>query len=355
MMKFDIPYIPDRDYIHFIQHHKDRIDSVHFGLHQGPVLDSRLRFKNVDTKRLAEELHALSVPRRYCLLNSRFMAPDRYFDPLFLTGLMENLETLMAGCRLDGIVFCDAYFLNALSSHGGDTLRSLEAVPGINCMIDTMDKARAYLDLVDRTGFKRPSKLVLDRSLNRNISALEAIVPQLKKEYPDLKLELLANEGCLYQCPFKPAHDAQIALSNTGLVRERGYEINRERGCMKVLFNDPKRLFKSPFIRPEDIDDYSHLVDTIKISGRTLGPDFLKNTVTAYLQGSYGGNLLDILDAMEWLADFFFVDNSKISKHDFKTLTNCTKTCDCCDQCQKLFDSTTRKKPTQLTTYRNPS
>jgi len=355
MMKFDIPYIPDRDYTHFIKRHNDRIDSVHFALHQGPVLDSRLRFKDIETERLAEQLNELSVPRRYCLLNSRFMAPERYFDPLFLTRLMENLEILMDRSRLDGIVFCDAYFLNALSNHGGDTLTGLEAVPGINCMIDNMDKARTYLELVDQTAFKRPSKLVLDRSLNRNPKALETIVPKLKKEYPDLRLELLANEGCLYQCPFKPAHDAHIALTNTGLVRERGYEINRERGCMKVLFNDPKRLFKSPFIRPEDINDYSHLVDTIKISGRTLGPGFLKNTVTAYLQGSYNGNLLDLLDAMEWMADLFFVDNSKISKHDIKTLTNCTKECTRCDQCSKILDSTTQKKSTQLNRYRNPS
>ncbi|MBI9088772.1 MAG: hypothetical protein JEZ12_06120 [Desulfobacterium sp.] len=354
-MKFDIPYIPDRDYTHFIHRHRSRIDSVHFGLHQGPVLDSRLRFKHVDTEKLAEQLNALCVPRSYCLLNSRFMAPDRYFDPLFLTGLMENLEILMERSQLNGIVFCDAYFLNALSSHGKDTLAELEAVPGINCMIDSMDKARAYLDLIDQTAFKRPSKLVLDRSLNRNPKALETIVTQLRKEYPGLKLELLANEGCLYQCPFKPAHDAQIALTNTGLVRERGYEINRERGCMKVLFNDPKRLFKSPFIRPEDINDYAHLVDTIKLSGRTLGTDFLINTVTAYIQGSYDGNLLDLLDAMEWMADHFFVDNKKISKHDIITLTNCTKECNRCDQCNKIQNSTTQKKSTQFNKYRNPT
>lgn len=353
-MKFDIPYIPDREYTHFIQRHRDQIDSVHFGLHQGPVLDSRLRFKQVDTKRLAQQINGLLVPHSYCLLNTRFMAPDLYFDPLFLTGIMENLEILMEVASLDGIVFCDAYFLNALSSHGGNALGALEAVPGINCMIDSMDKARAYLELVDQTAFKPPSKLVLDRSLNRNPKALETLVTQLKKEYPNLRLELLANEGCLFHCPFKPAHDAQISLSNTRLVRERGHEINREWGCMKVLLNNPEQLFKSPFIRPEDIDDYSSLVDTIKISGRTLGPDFLKNTVSAYIQGSYGGNLLDLLDAMNWMADHFFVDNKKISKHDVNTLTNCTKECSRCEHCKQILDSTTHKKSIQFNRYTNP-
>ena len=353
-MKFDIPYIPDRDYADFINCHRDRIDSVYFGLHQGPVLDSRFRFNQVDTKRLAEQLNGLLVPHRYCLLNSRFMAPDLYFDPQFLTGLMENLEILMERSSLDGIIFCDGYFLNALSSHGGGALGALEAVPGINCMIDSMDKARAFLELVDQTAFKRPSKLVLDRSLNRNPKALETIVAQLKKAYPGMRLELLANEGCLYHCPFKPAHDAQISLTNTGLVRERGCEINRERGCMKVLFNDPVRLFKSPFIRPEDIDDYSHLVDTIKISGRTLGRDFLQNTLTAYIQGSHGGNLLDLLDAMRWMADFFFVDNKKISKCDVNRLLSCTKECSSCDHCKKILDSTTRTKSLQFNRYDNP-
>ncbi|ACN15208.1 putative protease [Desulforapulum autotrophicum HRM2] len=350
-MKFDIPYIPDRDYTHFIQRHRDRIDSVYFGLHQGHVLDSRLRFKQVDTESLAVQLNGLLVPHTYCLLNSRFVAPDLYFDPLFLNGLMENLEILMDRSILDGIIFCDAYLLNALSIHGGEALRELEAVPGINCMIDSMDKARAFLELVDQTVFKRPSKLVLDRSLNRNPKALEILVAQLKKEYPGLRLELLANEGCLYHCPFKLAHDAQISLTNTGLVRERGYEFNREMGCMKVLFNNPERLFKSPFIRPEDIDDYSHLVDTIKISGRTLGKDFLENTVTAYIQGSYGGNLLDILDAMRWMAGHYFVDNKKISKKDVNKLSNCTKECSQCDYCKKMLDSTTQNKSIQFNRY----
>lgn len=350
-MKFDIPYIPDKEYALFIRRHRNRIDSVYFGLHQGHVLDSRIRFKQVATEKLAEQLNGLLVPHLYCLLNSRFMAPDLYFAPLFLTGLMENLEILMEHSSLDGIIFCDAYLLNALSSHGGDLLGKLEAVPGINCMIDSMDKARAYLELVDQSAFKRPSKLVLDRSLNRNPKALEILVTQLKKSYPGLRLELLANEGCLYHCPFKPAHDAQISLTNTGLVRERGYEINREWGCMKVLFNNPERLFKSPFIRPEDIDDYSHLVDTIKISGRTLGTDFLQNTVTAYIQKSYEGNLLDLLDAMKWMADHFFVDNKKISKHDVDTLANCEKECSSCRFCKKILDSTTQKKSVQFSRY----
>lgn len=44
-----------------------------------------------------------------------------------------------------------------------------------------------------------------------NALALERVVDMCRRHFPDLRLGLLVNEGCLPDCPFKPAHDAHIA------------------------------------------------------------------------------------------------------------------------------------------------
>jgi collagenase-like PrtC family protease len=168
----------------------------------------------------------------------------------------------------------------------------------------------------------------------------------MKNRIPGIRLELLANEGCLFQCPFKPAHDAHIALSNTGLVREMTFETNRDAGCIALLSRYPEKLFKSPFIRPEDVHHYEGVADVLKLCGRTLGPGFLKTVITAYIQRRYPGNLSDILDAAQWMSHVFHIDNTLLGKDFFKTLTNCSKDCTVCTICSSLKDLTIdRKKP----------
>ncbi|MFH1154263.1 MAG: hypothetical protein V1793_10635 [Pseudomonadota bacterium] len=352
-MKFNVPYIPHAGYTDFLAGIAGHLDTVHFSLHTGPPLDSRMRFNQVDTRQLAEGLARIRGPLKYCLLNTRFIRPDLYDDPKFFTRLLASLEILKSCHCLDGIVFCDFYFLARLSREGGSFMSDIQAIPGVNAMLDSSDKVMACLDIIDTTHFRPPGKLCLDRSLNRNIPALEQTGRQLRNHFPGIRLELLANEGCLYQCPFKPAHDVHIALSNTGLVREKTFEINRDAGCMPVLFNHPDKIFKSPFIRPEDVRCYEGLADVLKLCGRTLGPGFMEKTISAYIRGDWSGNLLEILDAMEWMSGSFHVDNPLLGKDFLKTLTNCSKDCRVCSICSSLMNLTTKRKQPVLSRYKD--
>lgn len=352
-MKLSVPFIPDKKYNHFLKKQTVNIESIYFPLYSGLVLDARMRFNKTTLHELSKGLQELESVKKYCLLNSRFIHPGLYHDAVFLNQLLDNLEFLVADSQINGIVFSDAYFLNALAATKREIMSSLEAVPGINCMIDSSQKAFSFFDLIEQSGFKLPGKIVLDRSLNRNIEQLKAMVIEIKQHYGLIKIELLANEGCIYHCPFKFTHDAQIAFSNTGRSSDKTFQINQSIGCHSYFFKRPETFLKSPFIRPEDVDEYTGVADTIKLCGRTLGTNFLSNCIKAYSEKSYDGNLFDIMDAAHWLSDLFHIENKKLDPGFFKMLTRCTKGCKNCKICKDLFFKTAKKKPFTIKMYKD--
>ena len=351
-MKLAVPFIPDQVYTDFLQTIAHHIESVYFSLYSGPVLDSRMRFTKISVKEFSEKLSGTSGVKKYILLNTRFIHPDLYHDDNFLNQTLDMIETLVTGCRISGIVFSDAYFLNALSATKRDITTMLEAVPSVNCMIDNYNKALSFIRLIEQTGFRLPGKLILDRGLNRCPQDLAETAGIIKTKFPAMKIELLANEGCIYQCPFKPVHDAQISFFNLKLSRDKSFKINHSLGCHPWFFNHPENFFKSPFIRPEDISCYENIADAIKICGRTHGPGFLMRCINAYISRSYDGNLLDLMDAARWLGDIYHIDNKMLGSDFFNIMTTCTKDCKNCKICHKLFLKAGITKPVEIRQYK---
>lgn len=352
-MKLSVPFIPHDTYIPFLKKNCHYIESIYFSLHSGPVLDARMRFKEKELTALSRGLNTLFSLKKYCLLNSRFISPDLYFDSSFLHQVLDKLEYLVSQSHITGIIFSDAYFLNALAATKRDIVSSLEAVPGINCMIDSSQKAASFLEMIQQTGFKPPGKIILDRSLNRDINQLEKTAKEIKQIDCHIKIELLANEGCIYHCPYKLAHDAQISFSNTGSAGDKTFQTNTTIGCHAYFFKTPEKFFKSPFIRPEDVARYTGMADTIKLCGRTLGVKFLSNCITAYGEQAYDGNLLTLMDAAHWLSDRYCIENKKIDAGFFNMLTRCTKACRNCKLCDDLFLKTATKKAVKIKNYKD--
>ncbi len=337
-MLLDVPFIPDPEYAAFLAERQGHLHSVHFSLYAEGVPDGRHRFRNIAPRRMADLLAWIGRPRKYGLLNSRFHPPRFYLAPDGLVPVLEGVTSLLEAESLDGIVYADPYLLKALSDASPETAAALEAVPSVNFLPETFDGVYALMESIGETRFKPPGKLTLDRSLNRRRGDLADLSARIRSEWPELKVSLLANEGCLYRCPFKLTHDAHIGLVHLGHDLDT-HRINGELGCMARLRETPHRLFGSPFIRPEDVPVYADDADVLKICGRTLGPAFLKRVVTAYLAGNYEGNLLDLTDAMAWLADEVHVGNSSVPADFAATVIDCAKTCGSCDYCRTVFDA----------------
>lgn len=349
----DVPFLPEDGYVAFLRDCEQKIDSVQFSLHNGGQLDSRILFFESpgSLDRLIEQLGRLPGPRKYGLLNSRFYGPDLFTDRQVLKSLLNDLDRCASAGVLNGIIYCDHYLLQLLSVEAPDLAGALEAVPGINTMLDRHAKVEAQLGYIGETRFLQPKKIILDRSLNRNLDLLADTARLCRHSFPDLKLELLANEGCLAHCPFKLSHDAYIALANLQ-ERDCTYLLNRDLGCIQLVDEQPYRILQSPFIRPEDMDLYLYHIDTIKICGRTLGSGFLEQAITAYMDRRYDGNLLDLLDAMQWLAPSLYIDNASLSFDFANMLSMCENKCDSCGFCRELFESISRSLPVEIRDHR---
>jgi hypothetical protein len=346
-MQFDVPFIPDPEYTAFLAALGGRIHAVHFSLFDPELSDARIRMRAVEARAIADQLQGLPGPKKYLLANGRFQPAGRYGRNGGTRGLIRRLTRLRAAGILDGIIFSDAYLLTALSDAAPDLAGRLEAVPSINFSLDSIRKIQSVLGLIARSRFRMPGKIVLDRDLNRNPEALFDLVGAVRRRYPETRPELLVNEGCLPQCPYRQTHEALIASTNAGNTVDH-LGLNRDLGCMRVLNGSPHLILSSPFIRPEDLRHYKADVATFKICGRTLGRDFLMRAVSAFTGEKYTGNLFDLLDASHWMAEKWELPNEALPEDFFHRMTRCRGHCDGCPVCLDLFRRIARRRPFQI-------
>jgi hypothetical protein len=335
-MDFDLPFIPDQAYVQSLQARASQVHSLYFSLHARSPLDARPRSRIFSAAELSARLQALPETRKYGLLNGRFQCPDSYSASSFLQEVIEVLDRLNKDGNLDGIVYVDHYLLQALSDAAPELASGLEAVPGLNCMLDSVEKIQFQLEFIAKTNFQEPGKLLLDRSLNRSFAALEKVGGEIRKRWPRASIGLLANEGCLPHCPFKLTHDAHISLANLHCGQDRTAEQNARLGCARLFVQDPSLIIRSPFIRPEDVQAYSGVVDFIKLSGRTRGPEVMGRIFDLYLRQRYDGNLLELMDTLEFLAGRFNLPNQDLPDDFLRTVATCSKDCRQCGTCQEL-------------------
>lgn len=338
----NVPFLPDENYIEYINSNSAGIDSLHFSLMGDRRLDNRVdprSITNLDT--IIRMVEQVTVKNKYLLLNSLFYGPDLLIKKEHLAHLIDCLDQCAEAGVVKGIIYRDQFLLQSLSAEAPELAKFLEAVPGSNTMLDSPAKISSHLAYIEETNFCLPSKLTLDRSLNRNLEKLTETVNWCRRGYPEVNIELLANEGCLPFCPYRNSHDAYIALGNHE-GDDNSFHINNEFGCRQLLNKQPYRLLQSPFIRPEDVDSYLAQADLILLCGRAQGTVFLKQLVSAYITKSFDGNLLDLLDSMNWLSNHLYIENSALSFDFANMLSVCNNRCNSCGFCIELFQAIAR-------------
>jgi hypothetical protein len=319
-MLLDVPLLPEEAYASFLVENIRSLHSVHFSLHDGNGLDARPPMRMMDAPTLAGFLSRLQGPKKYALLNARFHRAELYKDKAFLDDICTRLDILRTEGGLTGIVYADHYLLTAMGDHSPSTAASLEAVPSVNACLDDREQILRRVDDIISAGFRPPGKIIPDRRLNRRPHTAAKLSAQLKEEMPDIAFTLLVNEGCLADCPYKQAHDARLSYYNIGHGSELRTPVNRMLGCLRLFAKEPHRIFSSPFIRPEDLNWVEEYADTAKICGRSRGAEVLRRIVEAYRDEGYAGNLLDLLDAPEMLAETLEIANENLPNDFFQRL-----------------------------------
>ena len=150
------------------------------------------------------------------------------------------------------------------------------------------------------------------------------------------KIGILANSGCLRNCPWQTYHDNLIAHSDEAMKRANA--AFNPHLCW-TLYADRKNLpeiLKATWIRPEDIRRYEGIVDFVKLATRQHASPRL--VVGAYAAGEWRGNLLDLLEP--GFSPAFCpaaLDNAAFPPDWFARTGACARECTGCGYCEEVL------------------
>jgi collagenase-like PrtC family protease len=202
----------------------------------------------------------------------------------------------------------------------------MEVGASVLCDIDSIQRATLYEAL-------GADVLTPDVDSNRDLRLLRKMRTAVKAE-----LKLMVNDGCLYKCPFRRSHFNWISHKS----KENSQKIEESffLHCAQVTRGDLTQVFKSNWIRPEDLDRYTGISRYFKIVGRERVPSWVLRVTEAYMRQSWSGDLFEILSGS--LHNFSkrsgaSVDNDSLTANNFfDTVTSCGYDCSECGYCTEL-------------------
>lgn len=151
---------------------------------------------------------------------------------------------------------------------------------GISTMLhtDSIEKARLFKQLFSNIEYMIPC---ID--INKDFEFLRTF----NKMLPNVSLELMANEGCLFSCPTKNLHYVTFGMTreNQGITVTKKYpssvcnRITNEDAFLQVVIG--KTIF------PWEIPTYEELgLSSIKLVGRDNAYDLTTKQIETYMTGS---------------------------------------------------------------------
>jgi collagenase-like PrtC family protease len=158
----------------------------------------------------------------------------------------------------------------------------------------SVSKAKFWAEEIGANSITLPS-----HRTNRAFPLLKKIRSQV-----NCKLQLIANELCLYDCPYGVYHMNSISHASQTHHPLRGFGIDWCLiNCRYKLLTQPEELIKSNWIRPEDVRYYEDIgIDSLKIIDRARNTQSIIFGLKAYLQRKFDGNLIDLLFSKERLS-----------------------------------------------------
>jgi collagenase-like PrtC family protease len=180
----------------------------------------------------------------------------------------------------------------------------------------------------------------IGRDVQRNLGTVERFSKWCREN--GKKLCMLANSGCLRNCPWQTYHDNLISHSADADRLPAAKDFNPH--LCWTMYKDPvnfPEFLKSTWVRPEDIRRYEGLVDIVKLATRQhANPDMV---ISAYERGSYYGNLLDLFEP-GFSPAFFprYVENSAFPGDWFDRTSVCARECTGCGYCEEVFGKVCR-------------
>ncbi|MBO7127142.1 hypothetical protein J6W78_06315 [bacterium] len=153
------------------------------------------------------------------------------------------------------------------------------------------------------------------------------------------KLCMLANSGCVRNCPWQVFHETLLSHNFnkiSGEMVEQNLELLCNRLFLKKHYCD---FLRCTWIRPEDIPVFEPELETIKLSTREAR--YPLDIVEAYVNGSYDGNLLRLMDPIHVFAFRPYRVDNKSFPADWVTsgiAGKCAENCVHCGKCEQILN-----------------
>ena len=209
----------------------------------------------------------------------------------------------------------------------------IEVRASVNMRLTTLQAFKYLAPLFD--------SYYLGRDVQRNLEAVRRFSDWCHAN--GKKLCILANSGCLRNCPWQTYHDNLIAHSDDAMKVEN-VKWWSPHLCW-TLYKDPKNfaeILKATWIRPEDLHHYEGLVDVVKLATRQhANPDMV---IGAYERGRFEGNLLDLFEpGFSPAFSPHFIDNTAFPPEWFEKVSGSMRECMECGYCEKIWQQVSRR------------
>jgi len=325
-MEFAIGYNQEfEDTIRILDEYRDYVNEIYFPVPSSFLGSGR---STLQSKRYAKEVEGLikecgDMTIKRTLLINPTCEGNWTADRAHMYEVVDYVKGL-ASSGLESIILVNPLYMALIR----EEIPELEIQASVNCFCQTVEHAMYLKDL-------GCDILTVDRDVNRNIKQISRL-----KERTGMEIKILLNEGCLSNCPFRKIHFNQIAHLKGDSPDDTVKVINfATMACIAALEKSPEKCFRSPFIRPEDLSHYANIGDYFKLATRTMSSSLVEETIKAYADESFDGNLVRLLETQGLPRVIRRIDNKRLDEFGFfRKITTCNEVCDKCNYCKTLLE-----------------
>lgn len=219
--------------------------------------------------------------------------------PFKLTGEVEQKKALedylgwiLGELKPDALTISSHELMRFTRSVDSEIPIHISTIAGIR----TAQDLQSYMDI-------HPNRVVPHHDVGKNWKDLGGL--SQFGEQNGVQVELMVTESCLYKCPSRTAHYEHLAYGR----KDEPFHLTCN---ARKMVNPSEFLLAGGVVRPEDLTIFEEMgVDYFKVTGRSKPAGWLPETVDAYQQRRYEGNLIRLLgiDPSLKAEEWFYIDN----------------------------------------------
>ncbi|CAG0930567.1 hypothetical protein TFLX_01833 [Thermoflexales bacterium] len=208
---------------------------------------------------------------------------NREFEPEHHKQLVETLGWL-SNIEVDTVTVAIPYLMELIKRQ----FPRLKVCVSLIAAVGTTQEAKFFSEDIG------VDRINIHFMANRDFDMLEALRKIVKCD-----LEVLANDPCLYQCPYREYHQTICAHSSQSVSGELPAVSIDYPGikCAITRIQNRAEILKSPWMRPEDTIYWERSgVEFLKLAGREKPLNWIATCTEIYAQREFDGNIYDFIE-----------------------------------------------------------